>query len=433
VPEWNVEFKGNSYEEALIAASKNTEDPLSLYFHIPFCWDRCLYCGCTVVISKRPEAAEKYLDYLYMEIARVAEKLGPRRLVKQLHWGGGTPTYLTPEQMTTLFNKITEHFEIHADAEIALEVDPRVTSREQLETLRKLGFNRISMGVQDLDPVVQKAVGRNQTSEETRELYDWCRDLEFEGINIDLIYGLPTQQMETWIKTIRAIIDIRPDRLAVYSYAHLPDKIKNQRHLDEFPRPTGPEKYELFSVARELFLEGGYDAIGMDHFALPEDELSVALRERRLHRNFMGYSVVPAADMVGFGVSAIGEVGGSYAQNEKRPAMYYKALDAGNLPTLCGIKLTQDDIVRRWTIRQIMCNFYLNFDELKQRFDVDYDTYYAEEDEILDGLYKEDFLVRRDDGLHVLPLGQVFIRNIAMVFDAYLKKPEHFTQFSQTV
>ncbi|MBX3178064.1 MAG: oxygen-independent coproporphyrinogen III oxidase [Candidatus Hydrogenedentes bacterium] len=432
-PEWSHEFGEADYLRALANAAERADEPLSIYVHLPFCWERCHFCGCNVVISKHPEVSEKYLQYVYKEIGMVARRLGNRKTVKQLHWGGGTPTYQSVEQIKALHGVLAREFEFAPDAEIALEVDPRVTSSEQLETLRALGFNRISMGVQDLDPKVQATINRNQTEAQTRALFGKCRELGFEGINIDLIYGLPDQTPEGWTRTVEAVIDIRPDRLAVYSYAHLPDQIKHQRKMDDHLRPTGAEKYDLFAIARRLFVAAGYRIIGMDHFALPTDELAVALDERRLHRNFMGYTVVPAEDMVAFGVSGIGEVGGAYAQNEKRPAMYYKALDADTLPVLCGTWLTEDDQVRRWVIRQLMCNFYLSFQALSERFGVDYDAYFADEESRLQEFYQEQFLAREGDSIRVLPLGQAFIRNVAMVFDAHLKKPAHFTKFSRTI
>jgi len=359
----------------------------------------------------------------------VAEAIAPRRGVMQMHWGGGTPTYLTEPQIEQLFGAIQQRFAFAPGAEVALEVDPRVTTRSQLRLLRELGFNRISMGVQDLDPKVQAAITRNQTEDETRRLFDWCREEAFSGINIDLIYGLPEQ---TWERTVRAVIDIRPDRLAVYSYAHLPDMIKHQKKIDHLPRPSGAEKFELFARARQLFEAAGYRAIGMDHFALPEDELAVAIDERRLHRNFMGYSVVPAADMLGFGCSAIGEVGDSYAQNEKRPVMYEKALDAGTLPVARGMTLSDDDVIRRWVIRRLMCDFRLDTAQLHERFGVAYDDYFELEDADLSEFYGEGFLARTNGTIEVLPLGQVFIRNICMVFDAHLRASGH-RMFSRTV
>ncbi|MBI2421217.1 MAG: oxygen-independent coproporphyrinogen III oxidase [Candidatus Hydrogenedentes bacterium] len=432
-PEWNPAFGEADYLAALRRASLTPETPLSVYVHLPFCWERCLFCGCNVVISKKPSIAGDYLNYLEKEMGLATRELGARKLVKQLHWGGGTPTYLNVEEIRRLFGMIQKVFTFAPDAEIALEADPRVTSAEQLDTLRELGFNRISMGVQDLDPGVQAAITRNQSEAQTRLLFDRCRERGFQGINIDLIYGLPEQTLATWEYTIKSTIDIRPDRLAVYSYAHLPAQIKHQKKIDHLPRPTGAEKWDLFALARKLFLDAGYRAIGMDHFALPEDELAIALDERRLHRNFMGYSVVPAEDMIGFGTSAIGEIGGCYAQNEKRPVNYYKALDQDHLPIHTGITLTQDDTIRRWAIRQVMCNFYLDFAELERRFGVTYDGYFGDEERLLAEYYGAEMLVREAGALRVLPLGQVFIRNIAMVFDLYLRKPEHFNAFSRTV
>ncbi len=432
-PEWIPEFSEVDYREALARAAQNVGEPMSIYVHLPFCRERCLFCGCNVVISKRQDVSENYLEYLYRELAMTAEALGGRRHVRQIHWGGGTPTFLTVPQIQALHAALAGHFDIAPDAELAIEVDPCVTTRAQCAVLRELGFNRISLGVQDFDPWVQEIVRRNQTEEETRQLVAWCRELGFGGVNIDLIYGLPEQKLETWERTIQSTIDIRPDRLAVYSYAHIPSKIKHQRRLEGYARPEGAEKYELFALARKLFLEAGYRAIGFDHFALPTDELSIAMDERRLHRNFMGYTVVPGCDQIGLGVSSIGEVAGAYAQNEKRPVMYYKAIDAGKFPTMLGIRLGHDDEVRRWVIRQLMCNFYLDFALLKAQWGVDYPDYFGAEEEALKPFYEDSFLVREEDGLRVLPLGKVFIRNICMVFDAYLKKPGGYTAFSRTV
>lgn len=432
-PEWRPDFTHEDYREALARASGSVSDPLSLYFHLPFCKERCLFCGCNVVVSKRQDVADTYIEYVNREIAMVSAALSPRRRVKQVHWGGGTPTFLTVPQMERLFAQIAGHFDIAPDAEIAIEVDPCVTTREHLDALRRLGFNRISMGAQDFDPHVQEIINRNQTEAETRRLVEMCREAGFSGVNIDLIYGLPEQRPHTWEHTIQATVDIRPDRLAVYSYAHIPSKMKHQKKLDGYYRPEGPEKYDLFATARRIFLESGYRAIGMDHFALPTDELSIALDEHRLHRNFMGYTVVPGCDQIGFGVSAIGEVGGVYAQNEKRPTLYYKALDGGHFATVVGIRLTQDDEVRRWLIRQLMCSFHLDMDELAARFGIEYDEYFGGEEARLHEYYEEGFLVREGRRLRVLPLGQVFVRNICMVFDAFLNRDGAFRQFSRTV
>ena len=432
-PEWREDFGADAYRDALVRASERVGEGLSLYVHIPFCNERCLYCGCNVVISKKPEVANVYVDYLAKELGTVAGALGARRTLNQIHWGGGTPTYLVPSEIRRLFGIIRNTMDISPNAEIALEVDPRVTSREQLEVLRELGFNRISMGVQDLDPTVQKAIGRHQTEEETRRLFGWCRELGFQGINTDLIFGLPEQTLARWERTVASVIDIGPDRIAVYSYAHLPSRLKHQMHIDATKLPDTEQKYQIFSLARRMFEDAGYRTIGMDHFAKPTDELAKALDEHRLHRNFMGYTVVPVPEMVGIGASAIGEVGGVYAQNEKRLVWYYRALDEDRLPTSAGCALTEDDIIRRWFIRQIMCNFRVSFSELHERFGVTYDDYFAADEAAMHEFYREGMAARTDDGIHVLPLGQIFVRNIAMVFDAYLKRPEGFKLFSRTV
>jgi len=432
-PEWKEGFSDADYRNALADAAKRPDEPLSLYVHIPFCHERCIYCGCNVVVTEKEGVADQYLDYLDREFALAAEALGSKRRVMQLHWGGGTPTYLDLDQIERLFSSIQKYFELGEGAEIALEVDPRVTSKEQLQTLRGLGFNRVSMGVQDLNPEVQRAITRYQTEEETVRLHEWCRELGFKGTNFDLVYGLPFQRPEAWEKTVSRIVELRPDRLAVYSYAHVPWMRPHQKWIPEEAIPLGPEKYDLFARARRLFTAAGYRAIGMDHFALPSDDLSVALDERRLHRNFMGYSVIPAAEMISFGTSAIGEIGGAYAQNEVKLSRYYEAIDAGKLPTARGFFLSRDDVIRRWLIRRLMCDFYLDTAELKRRFDVDYAEYFAAEEAELEEFYAEKFVGRDGDNLVVLPLGQIFVRNIAMVFDTYLKKPEGHKRFSRTV
>jgi oxygen-independent coproporphyrinogen III oxidase len=433
VPEWSREFKDSGYRKALTRAAQSPNDSLCMYVHIPFCRRKCAFCGCNSMAVKGGDVVDSYLVTLSKEVGLVAKALGKRRTLRQLHWGGGTPTFLSVEQIRSLFTSITEHFEIHPEAEVALEVDPRVTQHEQLQVLRGLGFNRISMGVQDLTPEVQAEIGRYQTEEQTRQLLAWAREVGFGGVNFDLIYGLPGQKRDTWRETIKKVAEMRPDRLAVYSYAFLPERIKNQSCIDATKLPSTTEKFELFALAREEFTSEGYRVIGMDHFALPEDELAKALDERKLHRNFMGYTVVPAADMVGLGASAIGEVGGCYAQNEKVLAQYEEALDGERFATSSGCTLSEDDEIRRWVIRQIMCNFYLDTEELARHFGVVYSEYFTEEDRALQGFLEEDFLVREGGNLRILPLGQVFIRNIAMVFDAYLRKKGAHLQFSRTV
>ena len=432
-PEWHDDFGSGDYRSALERAGGGPREALALYVHVPFCEKRCHFCGCNVVISKKPEIVERFLDLIGMELSLVADALGERRRLVQLHWGGGTPTYMSVPQIERLFAEILGHFRLDEEAEIALEVDPRVTTQEQIQTLRKLGFNRISMGVQDLDPVVQRAIGRNQTEEQTRQIFSWCREVGYLSINVDLIYGLPAQNMEGWERTIHSIIDMGPDRLAVYSYAHLPSKLKHQARINPETLPATEEKYALFALARRSLVNSGYRPIGMDHFAHPDDELSKALDEGCLYRNFMGYTTIADTDMIGIGPSAISYIGNVYAQNEKRLFKYYRPLENGDLSTSTGCVLSHDDLVRRWVIEQLMCNFRLSFNELEKRFAIDFDEYFAGEVAALRSLQAEGFYRREKDGLEVLPLGKVFIRDLAMVFDAYIKKSRSSVQYSRTV
>lgn len=434
VPAWSERFSAADYRACLERAASRGGEPLSLYVHIPFCEHRCAFCGCNSIATEKKEVAGKYLEHIEIELQMLSDVLAATRPLKQIHWGGGTPTYLNARQLLRLFKAIAERFEIPGGAEIALEVDPRVTTSEQIAALRDVGFNRISMGVQDLDEQVQCEIGRNQTEEQTRSMVRLCREAGFEGLNMDLVYGLPGQTFASWSKTVSKIIKMQPDRLAVYSCAYLPDTMHNQRKLDASKMPTGPEKYALFAAARRMFTGAGYRAIGMDHFALPHDELTHAMDGRRLHRNFMGYTVVPSSDMVACGISGIGEVGGGYAQNEKKLSRYYAALEEGQFATARGCALTEDDEIRRWTIRELMCNFFLDFHQLQQRYGVIFDDYFAEERAALEQFRVEGFVDWDSAGLTVLPLGQVFVRNVAMVFDAYLKgRKAQAAHFSRTV
>lgn len=432
-PVWRDDFGAARYRAALEQAATRPNAPLSLYVHIPFCRERCAFCGCNVIIGRKAGLAETYLEYVAKELALVAEALGDRRTLAQLHWGGGTPTFLKVDELRRLHGIIANHFEFASDAEVALEADPRVTTPEQVAVLRDLGFNRISLGVQDLNADVQTAIGRDQSEEETRALLDSARSAGFEGINVDLIYGLPEQTRETWHETLVKIAGLRPDRLAVYSFALLPEKLRNQKHIDPKDVPTAETKYHLIADARRVFREAGYEAIGMDHFALPEDELAQAKRARCLHRNFMGYTTVPAEDMIGVGTSAIGEVAGVYAQNEKKLSRYYEALDEGRFPVMCGVELSEDDLIRNWVIRQLMCNFQIEYAVFTERFGHDFETYFADPLSALKPLEDDGFLVREEESITVVNMGEVFVRNIAMAFDAYLAEMTQRVQFSRTV
>jgi oxygen-independent coproporphyrinogen-3 oxidase len=421
-----VEF-GSSFDEAayrrqLDAAAEAREEPLSLYLHLPFCEERCSFCGCMVIITRRREVAGHYLTYLGREIEMLAAGLKGRRRVVQYHWGGGTPTYLSVAQMTALHQAVTRHFDVQAGAEVAIEVDPRVTSPEQIERLRQLGFNRLSLGVQDFTPEVQQAINRIQGEPETRALFDVARSLGFASINVDLIYGLPFQTRASFGRSVEAVVALRPDRVAVYSYAHVPWIRGNQKRIRPEDLPSRERKIELFLEAMERFLAAGYRQIGMDHFALAEDELARAADERRLHRNFMGYTTRPAADMVGLGVSAIGRVGAAFAQNTKKLSTYYAAIEAGRFPIERGYLLDADDQLRAHVIAELMCNFHLERAPVEARFGIDFDRYFAPElAELRAGPVAHGFLEVSPEGLLVTPEGRLFVRNVCMVFDRYLR------------
>ena len=417
------------------ASARGADAPLSLYTHLPFCEHRCLFCGCHVVITPHLEIGAKYLDYLKREIDLVAPLLAGRRTVAQLQWGGGTPTYFTPDQLSELFGHVRSHFDFQPEAEIAIEVDPRVTTHDHLDRLVELGFNRLSMGVQDLTPEVQEAITRGQTVEQTRDLIDHARKVGFtEGINVDLIYGLPRQRLETFEENLRQIIALRPDRVAVYSFAYVPWIKGHQKKLDEGELPSPDLKFKLYLTAMEHFLGAGYEPIGMDHFALPDDELAVAARQRRLHRNFMGYTVKPASDMVAFGVSGIGDVQRGYFQNEKKLSTYYEAIDGGRLPLSKGYLLDEDDRIRRYVITQLMCNFRLEKDKVTERFGVPFDDYFAASLKRLDEPLDAGFVEVSDDAVTVTDAGRLFVRNVCMAFDRYLDaKKQDKPIFSRTV
>jgi oxygen-independent coproporphyrinogen-3 oxidase len=433
--EFSSSFDEAAYRRQLEAAAEAREEALSLYLHSPFCEERCSFCGCMVIITRRREVADHYLTYLKREIDMLAAGLKGRRRVVQYHWGGGTPTYLSVAQMTALHEAVTRRFDVQAGAEVAIEVDPRVTSREQIERLRELGFNRLSLGVQDFTPEVQQAINRIQGEPETRALFEVARSLGFASINVDLIYGLPFQTRASFGRSVEAVVALRPDRVAVYSYAHVPWIRGNQKRIRPEDLPSREQKIELFLEAMERFLAAGYRQIGMDHFALAEDELARAAEERRLHRNFMGYTTRPAKDMVGLGVSAIGRVGAAFAQNTKKLSVYYAAIEAGRFPIERGYLLDADDQLRAHVIAELMCNFHLDRALVEARFGVDFDRYFAPElAELQAGPVAHGFVEASPEGLLVTPRGRLFVRNVCMVFDRYLRaKAADKPVFSRTI
>lgn len=412
-PVWSENVGRQAYAEALSRAGRQSGAPLSLYVHIPFCRERCSFCGCNVVISRNTATADAYLEALAHEMDAVAHLLGDRRDVSQIHWGGGTPTFLEPRQIEALWAALTRRFRLLPDAEVAVEIDPKVTTRAQLALLRSLGFNRMSMGVQDLDPAVQEAISRVQTPEQTRDLLDAARALGFRGINFDLIYGLPRQTPRSWARTLAQVLEMSPDRVAAYAFAHVPDLRPNQKRLPLAELPRGAKKLDLFRIAWEAFTRAGYQPIGMDHFARPDDELAEAQSRRVLTRNFQGYSVRAAADVIAFGVSAISDVGGLYAQNSHSITRYQDRIAGGELATERGFACSPDDVRRRAIITQLMCNFHV---DLGARAEQEFGGELLR----LRALEQEGLVAVSGSAVEVTPLGRIFVRNVASIFDAYL-------------
>ena len=420
-PQFTTDFGEEAYRERLAAAARRPDEPLSMYVHVPFCEHRCAYCGCNVVISPRRGPEERYLDAVERELDLLAEALGPRRTLNQLHWGGGTPTYLSPQQCRRLFTAITGRFPLAEGAEVAIEIDPCVTTEEHLDTLAELGFNRVSLGLQDLDPRVQEAVERVQPLELTRSQVDRARSLGFASVNIDLIYGLPYQTGSGFRDTVRRVVaELAPDRVACFSYAHVPWVKPHQRRLEGLPRAEGWEKFRIFLAAADEFLAAGYRFIGFDHFARPDDALSRALETGGIHRNFMGYTVMPASDQVGVGVTSIGDVGGAFAANQKNLARYQRAVASGRLPVERGLLRSPEDELRGEVIRSIICTLGVRWGEIRRRFGVEPTVHFAAALEALEPLAADGLVEIRDEGLQVTPLGRFFLRNVCMPFDAHL-------------
>ncbi|MGO4332740.1 oxygen-independent coproporphyrinogen III oxidase [Cupriavidus sp. 2TAF22] len=395
--------------------------PLSLYVHVPFCENICYYCGCNKIITRDHRRSGRYVDYLVREIGMVAARLGARRAVVQSHWGGGTPTFLDAAEMRRVMGALRTHFDLLPEGEHAIEIDPRRVGEAQMALLGELGFNRISLGVQDFDAEVQQAIHRVQSQAETRAVVDAARRLGFHSVSMDLIYGLPHQTAARFATTVEQVLAMCPDRLSVYSYAHLPHVFKPQRRIDERALPAPAEKLDILTGTIAQLTAAGYVYIGMDHFALPQDALAVAQREGRLQRNFQGYSTHAGYDQLGFGVSSIGAVAGRYVQNARTLDGYYAALDKGALPVMRGFATGGEDRLRRDVIGALMCNGVLDTDAVAARHGIDFAAHFATELAELARL-AEDGLVRIAAGrIEVTPLGRLLVRRLAMVFDSYLR------------
>jgi oxygen-independent coproporphyrinogen-3 oxidase len=431
-PEWNDLDEA----EARAAFERNGADPrpVSVYVHVPFCERMCLFCGCNVVVAKNRDKIPGYLDAMEREIALVRKLTGAKQAI-QLHLGGGTPTFLSPDEIERVAGSVFRAFERASGAEVGIEVDPMLTTREHLEAARRAGFNRLSMGVQDFGDDVQALVERDQPDSKSSEIFRLGRELGFDSVNIDLMYGLPGQTPAHLSHSAHRVIELGADRVAVFGYAHVPWMKPHQKKLEKHGIPAAPERWQMFNAARTVLLDAGYQAIGFDHFAKPTDELARAWRKRKLNRNFQGYTVLEPTDLIGLGVSSISDVGGAYLQNAKRLSAYVQTLEAGRLPVERGRILTDEDRLRRAVITDIMCNLRLDYDHVREQFAIDARQHFAAEIARLEEFVADGLVSLSDRGLEVTERGRVFVRNVAMTFDAYLGEPggDGGPRFSRTV
>ncbi|SDQ47753.1 oxygen-independent coproporphyrinogen III oxidase [Paraburkholderia tuberum] len=432
-PQFRESFDTADYHRAAADPGAASTD-LSLYFHIPFCDTVCFYCGCNKVVTRNRAHARPYLERLKREIGLQAACFDTQRPVSQLHWGGGTPTFLSHDEMAELMAATREHFKLLSDdrAEYSIEVDPREASPDTVAFLRRLGFNRLSLGVQDFDPRVQQAINRIQPFEMTASVMQAARTYGFHSIGVDLIYGLPHQTVASFSRTLDTMLELAPDRLSVFAYAHMPQLFKMQRQMDPATLPSSEERLALLQRVVERLTEAGYVYIGMDHFALPTDELARAQAQRTLHRNFQGYSTRAECDLIGFGASSIGKVGDVYAQNARELPAYTDSIDAGRLAIARGIRLSADDRLRRDVITQLMCNLELRFDEFEAAYGIHFADTFAPELSRLRSFEDDGLISLGARKLEVRMAGRMLVRNLAMVFDRYLGE-QTLTRFSRTV
>jgi len=427
---------GSADYEATLRRVAADDAPLSLYIHIPFCNTVCYYCGCNKIVTKQYHRAAPYLDLLLKEIDHVADVMGnSKRPVTQLHFGGGTPTFMSNDQMRTIMTRLRERFNFVAkdEGEFSIEIDPRECDEDTVRVLEEIGLNRMSMGVQDFDPIVQKAVNRIQSREETLRVLNEARAHGFESMNIDLMYGLPHQSVDTFNATLDTIIEFSPDRIALFNYAHLPHMFMPQRRIDEAAIPSPQEKLNILEHSINKLLAAGYVFIGMDHFAKPDDELTIAQQEGKLYRNFQGYSTQADCDLIGFGVTSIGYVGGGFFQNRKDMDAYAESVESGEFPVFRGYILSDEDHLRRQVIMRLMCDFALDYARFETVFGINFREHFADGLSDLKEMASDNLVDLRDDGLTVLPAGRLLIRNVAMVFDEYLQKKKEGTSFSKVI
>ena len=423
-------FTQTQYEQQ-VALSNNRQGPISLYCHIPFCDTVCFYCGCNKVVTKDKTKAEVYLQALFKEIDMQSALFDKTRQVDQMHFGGGTPTFLSDEQIIRLSEKLQSAFKFADNGEYSIEIDPRGINEDTIKTLIKARFNRISLGVQDFNADVQKAVNRIQSFEQTQSVIRIARENGFKSVSIDLIYGLPKQSVESFKTTLNQVAELRPERISIFNYAHLPELFKPQRRINIIELPSADEKLAIFKYSIDFLLAQGYVYIGMDHFALPEDPLAIAQNEGHLYRNFQGYSTHADCDIVGLGLSSIAQVGDSFSQNEKNLETYYQKINAAELPVIKGQTINEADKIRHAVIMDLICNFKLDFDKIEKDFSIDFKDYFTDAFESLTQMHSDGLIELNRHSIKVMEKGKLLIRNICMVFDAYLATSK--TQFSKTI
>ncbi len=433
-PQFHEKFKSENYLDEIIRTNNENNPPdLSLYFHIPYCDTLCYFCGCNMIITRNRDRIKDYRKQLKNEIDLLRTYLTEGRKTIQLHWGGGTPTHLNPDEITDLISYINGNFDFKDEAEKGCEIDPRGLTKEHLEALRYGGFNRISMGVQDFNEKVQKAVNRIQPEEMTRKVVDWVRILKFQSINLDLIYGLPFQSAESFEKTVDATINISPDRIAVFNYAHVPWMKKHMALIKPQDLPSPEEKLQILKMTIEKLTNAGYVFIGMDHFAKPNDELAIALREKKLYRNFQGYSTHAGTDLYGLGITSISQIGRCYAQNVKKENEYYTLLNDSTFPIERGYYLSDDDLLRRHVITKIMCDFEIDFESIEIQFKIEFEKYFSKALEGMIEFITDGLVELKNRKLVVTQMGRLLIRNIAMNFDWYIEQKTDKAKYSRTV
>lgn len=421
---------------AAIAVGNYKQTPLSLYFHIPFCETACYFCGCNTIITKKKEIAEPYLRYLERNVQQIAALVSPERQVQQLHWGGGTPNYLDLQQVEFLWNTINRHFKLDLNAEVSMEINPKYVNKNYIFALKKLGFNRISFGIQDFNSQVQAAINRVQPEAMLFDVMEWIRDAGFESVNVDLIYGLPWQTLDTFTNTIKKTLKLDPDRIAVFNFAYVPWIKPVQKKIPQDALPKASAKLDILQMTIEELTSNDYIFIGMDHFAKPNDELTIAQQAGKLHRNFQGYTTKPESDLLGFGITSISMLHDVYIQNSKQLKDYYQAIDTGISPIEKGFSLNRDDILRRAVIMELMCQFKLDINAVEEKYHIAFDTdfyeYFARELSELKLLEADGLIRMLPNGIEVTPTGRLLVRNIASIFDAHTRKRKT-TAFSKAI